>query len=320
MRVLPAILLLSVIAALVVWLFAPREEARLLPVRIDDLPEDLDAWLTTREAGIAPDLAARIDWAGQAGQQTDLAIVYLHGFSASPAELRPVPEQLATAFGANLYVARLTGHGLGGQAMAQASVADWWRDTSEAVAIGQRLGKRLIVIGTSTGATLAAEAARDPVLGQGIDAVAMISPNFGLQNPAAGLLRWPLARWWVPLIAGRTRCFEPLNAEHQAAWTTCYPTVATLPMAALVGHSVKGHYAQARQPALFIWAETDTVIDPAAARTVSGGWGGPVSVETVQPGPDDDPSHHVIAGEILSPGLTPDVIRIIGDWISQTVR
>ena len=302
----------TVLAALV-WIFGPREEARLLPASVD-LPDDLQGWLAKREAGIAPDLAARIEWAGAAGQQTDLAIVYIHGFSASPRELQPVPERVAAALGANLFVTRLTGHGQGGEALGQARLADWWRDTAEALAVGRRLGRRVIVIGTSTGGTLAAEAARDPMLGQGIAGVVLISGNFGLRNRAAPLLGWPFARWWVPLVAGRTRCFEPLSPDHARAWTTCYPTVATLPMAALVRHCVMGHYASARQPMLMIWAEGDQVVDPTAAMRVAESWGGPVTRHPVQPGPGDDPSRHVIAGDILSPGMTGPVLQAITDW------
>lgn len=303
---------------LLIWAFVPREPAQLRPVQVDlpgDLPGDLTAWLATREAGIAPDLAARIDWAGAAGQQTDLALVYLHGFSASPAELQPVPERVAAGLGANLYVARLTGHAQGGEALAGARLTDWWRDTAEAVAIGQRIGRRVVLMGTSTGATLAAEAARDPVLGQGIDAVVLISPNFGLRNRAAGLLRWPLARWWVPLVAGKTRCFQPVNAAHATGWTSCYPTVATLPMAALVGHARRGDYRAARQPVLMIWSKDDQVIDPRFIAPVADTWSGKVAQRTVTPGPGDDPSRHVIAGDILSPGMTQAVARMIQDWL-----
>lgn len=191
MRVLLAVLLTLAGAALVIWLLAPREEARLLPVTVD-LPADLSGWLAEREAAIDPDLAARIEWADAPDAQTEIAIVYLHGFSASPREIAPVPQHVAKALGANLFLARLTGHGQDGAALATASAEDWWRDTAEALAVGQRLGRRVVVIGTSTGATLAAEAARDPVLGQGIAGVVMISGNFGCAIRPRGFWAGPL--------------------------------------------------------------------------------------------------------------------------------
>lgn len=313
------LLLLLALLLLALWLLGPREPVRLVPVAVD-LPDDLEDWLTARDAGIRPDVAARLIWAGEPGMQTDLSIVYLHGFSASPRELSPVPERLAAEFGANLFITRLTGHGQDGAALAGTSVADWWRDTAEAIAVGQRLGRRVVIIGTSTGATLAAEAARDPALGQGIDGVVMISGNFQLKAQGAQLLTWPFARWWLPRVAGETRCFEPRSPDHAAAWTSCYPTVSVLPMAALVQHARGGDYAAARQPVLFIWAEADQVVDPAAAMRVAQGWGGAVTKAPVVPGPGDDPSRHVIAGDIVSPGMTGPVTAIIADWLRANLN
>ena len=91
-----------------------------------------------------------------------------------------------------------------------------------------------LVIGTSTGGTLAAQAARDPVLGPQIDGVVLISPNFGLKARGAFVLNLPLARYWLPMIAGRERCMTPKNEKHREYWTSCYPIVSLLPVAALV--------------------------------------------------------------------------------------
>lgn len=44
--------------------------------------------------------------------KTKYAFVYLHGFSASEKEGHPVHRNIAKHFNANLYLARLQGHGL----------------------------------------------------------------------------------------------------------------------------------------------------------------------------------------------------------------
>ena len=74
-------------------------------------------------------------------------------------------------------------------------------------------------------------------------------------------------------------------------------------------------------PALFVFAEDDQVVDPAATRAVAARWGTDrggtgAEIRVVIPGPEDSPSHHVIAGDILSPGMTEEVARIIGDWVA----
>ena len=45
-------------------------------------------------------------------KKTKYSVVYLHGFTASGKEGDPVHKIIAKAFGANLYVPRLHGHGL----------------------------------------------------------------------------------------------------------------------------------------------------------------------------------------------------------------
>ncbi len=65
-------------------------------------PADLDVWVQQSEqqfSDIRPGDGKRIIWAGAKGAQTPLSIVYIHGFSASPAEIRPVPDEVARAFG-----------------------------------------------------------------------------------------------------------------------------------------------------------------------------------------------------------------------------
>ena len=308
-----ALVAMAATAAVGLWLVRPPPR---LPAVAVTLPPDLQAWRDAREAGIRPDVAAQLVWAGTPGQQTEWAVVYLHGFSASPAETRPLAETVAAGLGANLFVTRLQGHGQDGAALARATLSGWWRDTAEALKVGGRLGHRVLVIGTSTGATLAAAAARDPRLAPGIDAVVLISGNFGLRAGAARLFDLPLARYWLPWIAGRDRCFQIRNAAHAAGWTSCYPLTAVAPMMALLRHARSGDFGQAQAPAMFIAARSDRVVDPSAAARVAQSWGGPVRIEWVRPGPGDDPDHHVIAGAALSPALTAPVARLIVEWIA----
>ncbi|MCQ0971794.1 alpha/beta fold hydrolase [Paracoccus sp. TK19116] len=321
MKRMLAVLGAIVIGVALVWFFGPREPAVLGPVAVD-VPgvEALDDWAASTETDVRPGAERRIVWAETVGQPTDIALVYLHGFSASAQEIAPVPQDVARTLGANLYLARLTGQGQDGAAMATASVADWWRDTAEAIAVARKLGRQVVLIGTSTGATLAAEAARDPDQKEQIAGVVMISPNFRVRNPAAGMLTWPFARLWVPLLAGRERCFQVLNDAHGAAWTSCYPTVSALPMAALVAHASQGDYAEADQPVLTIWSDRDQVVDPNAALQKLEGWGGAVTLHAVYPGPEDDPFAHVVAGDILSPSLNEEVTRAIVDWVTTALR
>jgi alpha-beta hydrolase superfamily lysophospholipase len=286
------------------------------------LPDDLDVWLAAREAVIPdlrPDDAKRIVWAGAPGRRTALALVYLHGFSAGPAELSPVPTRVAEALGANLFLQRLAGHGRDGAAMAEPEAGDWIEDAAEAMAIARRLGDRVVVIGTSTGGTLAATLAVDPALAEqraALAGVALISPNFGVRNAGAELLTWPAARHWAPLIAGETRGFEPRNEEHAAHWTEEYPTVAAIPMQALVAHAAALDWRSAGVPALIYYSPRDAVVLPGRIEAVAAAWGAPATLVAAEPAAGGtDPNEHVLAGDILSPARTDRAVALLTEWI-----
>lgn len=308
-------------AVLALALFAPREPASLTPrFEAAEVPGAMriEAWLAAREAevpGVVPGLEKRVVWAGSAGRVTPVSLVYLHGFSASSEEVRPLPDLVAAALGANLFYTRLAGHGRGSAAMAEPSVRDWVDDLAEAVAVGGVLGERVYLIGTSTGGTLAAVAANDPALSQRIAGVVLISPNFGVNHRFAGLLTWPLARYWLPLVLGQEVGFTPLNEAHGRFWTARYPVQALLPMAALTKAAAKLDYFTVATPSLFVFSSDDTVVSVPAIREMSGQWGGPMVAVERQMGEGDDPFSHVIAGDVLSAGQTEDTARIIAEWI-----
>ncbi|MDT8329357.1 MAG: alpha/beta fold hydrolase, partial [Roseovarius sp.] len=200
--------------------------------------------------------------AGERETRTALSIVYFHGFSASSQEIRPVPDLLAQAFGANLVYTRFRGHGRDSDAMGEASASDWLADAAEALAVARATGERVVILATSTGATVAAVALQDPALRERVAGVIFVSPNFGINNRLAPLLTWPGARHWLPLVAGERRSFEPRNPEQAAEWTTEYPSIAVFPMAALVAHARSLDYSKMTLPALFYYSDDDRVVRP----------------------------------------------------------
>lgn len=313
------VLLTLVVVGGAIWLFVPRE-----PVDTDitfdasDLDADLDAYLAVSEAkydDITEGVEKRIIWASTPGDKTPISIIYLHGFSATSEEIRPVPDKLAEQLGANLFYTRLSGHGRGGLAMAEPVAGDWMEDAAEALAIGRRIGEEVVVLATSTGGTMAAVAATDPVLMAQVKGIAMISPNFRVRSPTAVVLEWPLARSWAAIVAGAERSFAPLNEAHGKYWTTLYPTTALIPMGAIVKHARDADYSGVTTPALFMFSDRDGVVSAETTRAISTKWGGPVQLAPRVMGEGDDPFQHVIAGDILSPGQTDDTVAVLKKWI-----
>ncbi len=285
------------------------------------LGNELDAYVTESESrytDIRPGDAKRIVWADPSTKaRTPFSIIYLHGFSASAQELRPLPDKVAAALGANLFFTRLAGHGRSSEAMGEARLEDWFDDFSEALAIGEALGQRVVVMGTSTCASLATLALADPRIAARISAAVFFSPNYGINSFGAFLLTTPIAPQLARLLIGPMRGFAPYNEGHAAHWTTRYPTSALLPMAALVKLSVNSPVEQIKTPALFLYSSLDQIVRPDKVREVAGRWGGPH--EIFDAGKTGDPANHVIAGDIISPGTTGPLADRTIAWLKSTL-
>ncbi|WP_345775680.1 alpha/beta hydrolase [Hoeflea sp. BAL378] len=308
-----------IIAGGAAYLFGPRPPVDTgIQFADADLPEDLDQYITQSEArfdDLRPGNERQIVWAYPASKaRTPISIVYVHGFSASPAEIRPLPDLVGRQLGANIYFARLTGHGRSGDAMLEGSVHAWVNDMAEALAIGRRLGERVVVMATSTGASLATWAATQPDLMRDVAGLVQISPNYGVQAAGSSLLTMPWADRLVPLIAGRRRSFEPVNELQAQFWTYEYPSLALLPMASLVQLANDVDAASIQVPSLFIFSPQDKVIRPDLVAAMAAKWG--AAAETVEVTDSGDPNHHVIAGDALSPGTTERLARTAADWIA----
>jgi pimeloyl-ACP methyl ester carboxylesterase len=307
-----------------VWVFGPLEPAK-MDVGFDAnvLGENLNSYLMVQEKkfnDITIGVQKRVIWADKVGKKTPLSIIYIHGFSATSEEIRPVPDQIASALKANLYYTRLTGHGRSPMAMAEPNVADWMSDMAEAIAIGRKIGQRIIVISTSTGSTLSATAALNPILSRDISGFIFISPNFGINNPFAKLLTWPAARWWIPLIAGKMRHSTPRNKQHSKFWTTTYPTIAAIPMAAIVKAVTEQDFSKVTIPALFYFSLEDKVVDPEATKNMTRKWGGRKKIINVTMTEQDDKYSHIVTGNIVSPNQTDYTVRETIKWISSLLN
>lgn len=312
---------LVLIAALIsmAWVTAPRDSWT--PAANILAPEpgpDMDAWLARRESlfeDITPDTEKRIIWAHEIGAPTPYALVYLHGYSATRQEIAPVPEQIAAALGANLFETRFAGHGRSGEALADATPLDWATDLAEAMAIGRRLGERVILIGTSTGGSIATLGALDPAYRDDIAALILVSPNFEINDPQAWLLDLPYARRFVPMLAGETQSWEPQNAEQRRYWTTSYPTRALFAMRTTQNAARDAEHERAVTPLLVFYSELDTVVSPEETARVIAEWGQDARGIVINDA--STASNHVIAGDILSPEHTAPTIETTLNWLAE---
>ncbi|HKJ20918.1 MAG TPA: alpha/beta fold hydrolase, partial [Woeseiaceae bacterium] len=242
------------------WFLTPPRLEQLEPATVPTRPA------TKTVAGLVPDTESRIVWAnGEA--RTPWAVVTLHGFSATRQETAPLAETVASLLNANLYEVRLTGHGLVEQPLAGVRAEDWLQDAADALVAGAAIGDKIVVIGTSTGATLAA-AMLDHELAKHIDTLVMISPNFEPRDPGARWLTRPAGPLLARLAVGDTRCWEPRNELQARFWSTCYPTAAAVEMMRLVDRANRLLPADIPQRLLMFYSRNDKVISSQAALEV----------------------------------------------------
>ncbi len=281
-------------------------------------PAALEDWLRQREAAykdIVPGTEKCIIWNSTARTQTQWAVAYLHGFSASRMETAPLADTVAAALGANLFYARLTGHGRGGAAMREACVQDWLADGIEAVRIARTLGKRVLVISCSTGATLATWLALHPELCT-VDAHVFISPNFKPRNKLSGIFNWPWGLQIALAVQGPIRSWPVTDPQEAAAWSNHYATQALLPLMALVRHVRQSDLSAFQAPVLMLYSERDNTVDPRAIRAAYARIGSQhKAIEEVTY--STATGQHVLAGDIKAPQATAPMAASIVRWVNS---
>jgi alpha-beta hydrolase superfamily lysophospholipase len=278
---------------------------------------DLDRYLQEREAqhaGIKPDQAKIIMWQDPAThRKTPLALVYLHGFSASRRDISPVVETLARTLQANAFLTRLTAHGLVSPAeFATVTPQDWFDDAREALAIGERIGERVILIGTSTGALLATMAALEGDASK-VAALILLSPNFGIQDRRAAFISGPFGPWLARIVIGKEYSFQPASSGHAEFWTTHYPSQGVVALMNLVNHARSLELRNLTIPTLVIYTDTDTVVDTKAIQDRFAEIGAAQKLIVDLP----EATRHELTGDALAPQTVQPVLGRITQFLSD---
>jgi pimeloyl-ACP methyl ester carboxylesterase len=200
------LLLLAAAVLLLALALGPRPRRPRLDPALPRLPEgaaQAAAWLSAKEAGlpVRPDNQARVLWAGDPGAVTEWCLVYLHGYSACWREGGPIHANTARRYGANLLLTRLSGHGLESEDPLLDLDADaLWEDSKEALALAGALGRKVLIMATSSGAPLALRlAAVHPAR---VQAMVFYSANIRIRQPGSRLMTWPWGLYVARVVKG----------------------------------------------------------------------------------------------------------------------
>lgn len=163
---------------------------------------EIDQYLLIEESkfNLEANTKKEITWNGDQ-KRTEYAVIYIHGFGASKNEIYPIPNNIAKALNANIFFTRLKGHGINDKnAFKDVKTKDWLRDIDEAIQIGQSIGEKLILIGTSNGGTCAIWALKN--YPDKIYSAVLISPNIYPKDKRTSLIYYPWGRQIAYLITG----------------------------------------------------------------------------------------------------------------------
>lgn len=310
----------AVLLLTLAFMLGPRPE-RDMTVTFDpaSLGEDLDAYLAKSEASVEnlkPGTEKEIIWNNPVTKsKRPYAVVYVHGFSATKYETRPVTDYVANALGANVYYTRMTGHGSDGESLANANLSDWANDFAEAIAIGERIGEKVILIATSNGAAISTWGLAQEKYASNVVASAFISANYELKSIDTTVANLPWAETLLPMVGGEEYAWEPYNEEQGKWWTYAYPSKAIFPMTALLKNLDELDMSAIKTPTLFVYSPEDTVVSVERIEANAANWGGEAKLAPVAS--VSNPSKHVIAGDIMAPENTQPVTKMILDFVAS---
>ena len=229
----------------------------------------------------------------QGQKKTAFAFVYLHGFSASPKEVSPLVENLSSEFKFNAYFARLKDHGVKNSMMLNVTADDLFTDAEEAYQIGKKLGDQVILVGTSTGATLALWLAQKH---NDIAGLVLISPNIGVYDKRGVLSSGPVGALIARAVVGPVYSWTPKHAHQEDFWTTSYHPRGISAMMNVVREVEMADFSSIQIPTITLWTPLDKVVNIQKAIEKIKSMGSPKNefIEFNTP-------EHVLAGAITAP-------------------
>ncbi|MFM6995246.1 MAG: alpha/beta hydrolase [Sediminibacterium sp.] len=301
------IVILSIFTLFVIYFLGPQPPK---PVLNDILPtvasiNELNTYVSEMESmhSIKPNNEAKIIWADSSKSQTEYAIVYLHGFSASQMEGDPVHQNMAKQFHCNLYLARLAEHGIDTtENLMNLTAENYWESAKMAYAIGKQIGKKVILMSTSTGGTLALQlAANYPE----IAGLILYSPNIEVFNPAAPLLNNP---WGLQIgravLKGKYVDVKYTDSAYPKYWNSHYRIEAVVALQNLLEATMtETTFKKIHQPTLALYyykdeAHQDNVVKVSAIQKMMQQIATPDHLKLSMALPNT--GNHVLASPIVS--------------------
>ncbi|MCW9705243.1 alpha/beta hydrolase [Fodinibius salsisoli] len=213
-----------------------------------DVPQnlsELDSFLADHEAtyDLKAGTEAHIEWQPNSKhQQTEYALVYLHGFRASHPEGHPVHREIADFLGANLYLSRLQEHGIkSNYPLIDLTENKLLESARLALTIGQKIGKKVLIMGCSTGGSLALYLAAQADDRHNIAGLILYSPLIQFYGLKGKLLQHPFSRTLLKRLIPSSYLIttSEVSQAESKIWNSSYALRGALALGAFVEHQMR---------------------------------------------------------------------------------
>lgn len=228
--------------------YAGGEEARLQMAR--SLAQKIFDHPDCQKANTRPDQRS---FFLEHGRITPKSFLLVHGFTASPYEMRELGQVLFDQ-GCNVTGVRLSGHGTNTEDFARYGALDWKNDVRSGLAIASLIGEKVLVIGESMGGCLSSILTAN--FPEFVHQLILCAPCFRLVNRIAPLADFKLVRRILPTNN------MGLQFEWQRDyWYEIIPTSSIVQLLKVI-REARTVGPKITSPTLVIQAENDLVAHP----------------------------------------------------------
>jgi esterase/lipase len=312
-----------IVTLIVIWVFNIASHLGKSDLNFKEvfIPSDigLDSYLKNSEIslGDVPEEAEKkIIWSNKEKNKTEIAIAFLPGFSTTNFQQKEFFEKLSKELDANIFLSRLSGHGREYPGSKQMSAENYLKDTSEAIEIAKRIGKKVILIGYSLGGALTTAASFDEKLSKDLHGVVLFAPAY--VGTIRNISLWLYAMSFLDKI--NHDCNDYINDQKKYDCTKYSTKVFETSDGVQGGHIMSAvaekDFSANKVPALSFFDYDDDVLNSHETEKRLNKWGNKKSKIVIIESGEKDITQHFIVG-FLNPELDEFYIEEISNWINN---
>ncbi len=245
-------------------------------------------------------------WSAQgSGARASIGVVVIHGFTANAIGTRPLGQRLA-AEGYAVEVPLLPGHGTSHRDLGTTRYADWIAAAERVLDHLRRGCDTVVIVGHSTGGTMALDLASrrvDDVAGVAVVNPVVLSP----MQPLAKFAR--VLQYAVPYLPRDLAGMPSDDIARPGVEEGAYGIVSARAAQSLIEAlpRVRSQLHALTQPLLIAWSPEDHTVDPSSARALPDLVGTSEITEVVC-----DRSYHVVMLDYDAPKLEEALVAFVG--------